>query len=121
MTCDFWSIKDALDEALRIRFICSVDNEVVLKALFKLKDDELTFVKAYQVAQETEEAIYKGTCVAKKTVHGTISKPVYKMGQLKSKANPPKARISKAKDTPQGKLDSHFPREPVSGVGRRLD
>ena len=29
---DFQSIKDPLDEALRTRFICSVDNEAVLKA-----------------------------------------------------------------------------------------
>ena len=40
-TCDFQSIKDPLDEALRTKFICSVDNEAVLKTLFKLKDDEL--------------------------------------------------------------------------------
>ena len=52
MTCNFQSIKDPLDEALRTRFICSVDNEAVLKALFKLKDDELTLLKA----QEMEEA-----------------------------------------------------------------
>ena len=37
-TCDFQSIKDPLDEALRTKFICSVDNEAVLKTLFKLKD-----------------------------------------------------------------------------------
>ena len=35
-TCDFQSIKDPLDEALRTKFICSVDNEAVLKTLFKL-------------------------------------------------------------------------------------
>ena len=46
VTCDFQSIRDPLDEALRTRFISSVDNEAVLKALFKLKDDELTFLKA---------------------------------------------------------------------------
>ena len=34
VTCDFTSIKDPLDEALRTRFICSVNNEAVLKALF---------------------------------------------------------------------------------------
>ena len=37
VTCIFQSIKDPLDEALRTRFICSLDNEAVLKALFKLK------------------------------------------------------------------------------------
>ena len=47
-TCDFQSIKDPLDEALRTKFICSVDNEAVLKTLFKLKDDELKFSKRHQ-------------------------------------------------------------------------
>ena len=42
-TCDFASIGNPFDEALRTRFICSVKNEAVLKALFKLNDDELTF------------------------------------------------------------------------------
>ena len=54
--CDFQSIKEPLDEALRTRFICYMDNEAVLKALFRLKDNEFTFIKAYQVAQETGEA-----------------------------------------------------------------
>ena len=40
-TCDFPSITDPLDEALRTRFICSVSNEAVLKAQFKVKSDEL--------------------------------------------------------------------------------
>ena len=55
-TCDFQSIKDPLDEALRTKFICSVDNEAVLKTLLKLKDDELKFSNAIRVAQEVEEA-----------------------------------------------------------------
>ena len=68
--CDFPSIKDPQDEAMRTRFMCSVNNEVVLKALFKVKDDELTFAKALQIAQETEEAAK----VAKETVYG--AKPI---------------------------------------------
>ena len=59
-------IKDPPDEALKTRFTCSVGNEAVLKALFKLKDDELTFAKAIQIAQETKEA----GRVAKETVYG---------------------------------------------------
>ena len=54
MTCDFQSIKDPLDEALRTRCICLMDNEAILKALFVFKHEELTLVKAYQIAQETE-------------------------------------------------------------------
>ena len=34
VTCDFQSVKDPLDEALRTRFICFVDNEAALNALF---------------------------------------------------------------------------------------
>ena len=36
-TCDFASITDPLDEAMRTRFICSVNNEAVLKAFSKLQ------------------------------------------------------------------------------------
>ena len=56
VTCDFTTITGPQDEALRTRFICSVNNEAVLKALFRMKDDELTFAKAVAVAQETEDA-----------------------------------------------------------------
>ena len=38
-TCNFTGIKGPLDEALRTRFISSINNEAVLKALFKVKDD----------------------------------------------------------------------------------
>ena len=75
-TCDFQSIKDPLDEALRTKFICSVDNEAVLKTLFKLKDDELKFSNAIRVAQ-----------VAKDTVHGQPSTSVQKVYHAKSKTS----------------------------------
>ena len=76
-TCDFASIKNPQDEALRQRFICSVNNEAVLKALFKKKDDELTFALAIQIATEVEDAAK----VAKETVYGAKSKPVNKVKQ----------------------------------------
>ena len=82
-TCDFQSIKDPLDEALRTKFICSVDNEAVLKTLFKLKDDELKFSNAIRVAQELEEAAK----VAKETVHGQPSTSVQKVYHAKSKTS----------------------------------
>ena len=69
VTCDFPAIKDPLDEAMRTRFISSVDNEAVLKALFRIKDNNLTFAKAIAVAVETEEAAK----VVKETVYGTSS------------------------------------------------
>ena len=82
-TCDFPAIKDIQDEAMHTRFICAVKNEAVLKAVFKLRDDELTFSKAVDVAQEMEEAAK----VAKETVHGSSETPstasVYKMSDKK--------------------------------------
>ena len=72
-TCDFQSIKDPLDEALRTKFICSVDNEAVLKTL--------KFSNAIRVAQEVEEAAK----VAKETVHGQPSTSVQKVSPKRPK------------------------------------
>ena len=65
-TRNFTAIKDPFDEALRTRFICSINNEAVLKELFKVKDDNLTFSRAVKIAVETEDAAK----VAKETVYG---------------------------------------------------
>lgn len=65
-TCDFTSIKDPLDEAMRTCLICTINNEAVLKSLFKVKEDELSFARAIDIACEVEEAAQ----VAKDTVHG---------------------------------------------------
>lgn len=69
-TCTFNEINDPLDEAMRTRFMCSVNNEAVLKALFKVNITDLTFQKAIQVALETEEA----SKVAKETIYGAAPK-----------------------------------------------
>ena len=42
-TWEFASIANPLGEALRTRFICSVNKEAVPKALFKVKASELDF------------------------------------------------------------------------------
>ena len=44
---------------MHTHFICTVTvkREASLKALFKVKDDELTFQKAVELAQEIEEAV----------------------------------------------------------------
>ena len=73
VTCDFPSIGDPLDEAMRTRFMCSVNNEAVLKALFK--DSEPTFAKSISTAVETEDAAR----VAKETVYGAKQTPVHKI------------------------------------------
>ena len=80
-TCDFPSIQDPQDEALRQRFICSVNNEAVLKAFFKIKDTELTFARAVEVAIETEDAAR----FAKETVYVYKARPVNKVHQNKKK------------------------------------
>ena len=84
VTCDFAAIKDPLDEAMRTRFMCSVSNEAVLKALFKFKEEELTFAKAIAVAMETEEAAK----VAKETVYGTKASAVGKVDSSRRSPSP---------------------------------
>ena len=93
-TCDFPSIQDAQDEALRQRFICSVNNEAVLKALFKVKDTELIFTCAVEVAIETEVAAR----VAKETVYGSKVRPVNKVHQNKKKGPQRNHQQSHSKD-----------------------
>ena len=56
------------------------DNEAVLKALFKVKDDEFNFARAIQIGVETEDAAK----VAKETVHGSKPKPVNNVKQRSS-------------------------------------
>ena len=81
--CGFPSIKDPQDEALRQRFICSVNNEAVLKALFKIKGTEPTFARAVEVAIETEDTAR----VAKETVYGSKARPVNKVHQKQKKGS----------------------------------
>jgi hypothetical protein len=82
-TCDFTSITDPQDEALRTRFICSVGNEAILKSLFKIKDGELTFTRAINLAVEAEEA-------AKETVYGTknVVQLLHKKKMISTNQNP---------------------------------
>ena len=54
--CDFNTIKDPRDEAMRTRFISSIANEAVLKAIFKVSNEQLTFSKTVKIAQDTEDA-----------------------------------------------------------------
>jgi len=49
-TCDFTSIRDPQNEALRTRFICPVGNEAILKGLFKLNDEDLTFTELFKLS-----------------------------------------------------------------------
>ena len=55
-TCDFPAIKNPLDEAMRTCFICAINNEAVLKSVFRKPEEKLTFSKAVDIATEVEEA-----------------------------------------------------------------
>ena len=55
-TCDFPAIKNPLDEAMRTCFICAINNEAVLKSVFRETEEKLTFSKAVDIATEVEEA-----------------------------------------------------------------
>ena len=55
-TYDFPAIKNLLDEAMRTCFICAINNEAILKFVFREKKEKLTFAKAVEIAMEVEEA-----------------------------------------------------------------
>ena len=55
-TRDFSAIKNPLDEAMRTCFICAINNEAILKSVFREKEEKLTFAKAVENATEVEEA-----------------------------------------------------------------
>ena len=95
-SCDFASVADPLDEALRTHFVCS-NNEAVLKALFRMKADELDFHTAIQVAIQTEDAAK----VAKETVYGPKSVPALAIAQKLSRQQPVLQRPPK-KEVPVG-------------------
>ena len=69
---------------MRAQFICSVCNEAVMNALFKIDDNKLTFSKAVEVAAETEDAAK----AAKETVHGSKATatptPTFKVNNKKA-------------------------------------
>lgn len=52
ITCDFVSIADPLDD--RTNFICNIQNETVLKTLFKLPENELNFPRAIEIAEKVK-------------------------------------------------------------------
>ena len=97
-TCNFTAIKDSLDEALRTLFICSINNEAVLKTLFKVKDDELTFSRAVEIAVETEDAAK----VAKETVYG--SKPTQSVHKVSADKFSKKNASNSIKDSGRPKV-----------------
>ena len=43
-TCDFSAVKDQLDETMTTKFMCSVNNEAILKLLFNMKSATDVFI-----------------------------------------------------------------------------
>lgn len=78
-TCGFAYIQDPQDEELHTRFIHSINTEAVIKALFKIKDSELGFVRAIPITIKAEDAAQ----VAKETVYGQKLRPVNKVNHMK--------------------------------------
>ena len=54
--CDFSSLKDPLDEAVTTKFMCSVNNEAILKSLLNMKSSDITFNRAVEIAMEATKA-----------------------------------------------------------------
>ena len=113
--CDFPSIRDPQDEAMRTRFMCSVNNEAVLKALFKVKDDELTFAKALQIALETEEAAK----VAKETVYGSKQVQASPSAHAVHRVQPSKQQSPTSPTPAVSKHRSDFPRGTCPRCGKK--
>ena len=78
-TCDFPAIKNPLDEAMRTCFICAINNEAVLKSVFRKPEEKLTFSKAVDIATEVEEAskTAKAQVYSKPEVHKIQTKKQY--------------------------------------------
>jgi len=90
-TGDFASVADPLDEALRTRFICPVNNEAVLREFFKMRADELDFITVIYLAIQTEDAAK----VAKERVYGPKSVPALAIAQKPPRQQPMLQRLSK--------------------------
>ena len=55
---------------MRTCFVCSVNNEAIFKAIFRIKEDQLSFAKAIQVATQVEDDMK----VPKDIIYGTSEK-----------------------------------------------
>ena len=104
--CEFASIKDPQDKALRMRFLCSVNNEAILKATFRVKDKALTFAKAVAIANETEDA----SRVAKETVYGPTKSEILKIHDSNHSAKPTAQNSIPKKTACTGSAKFPFPK-----------
>ena len=108
--CDFDAIKDPEDGVMRERFSCSIGNEAVLKAIFKVSDEDMTFSKAVKISQGTEDAAK----AAKEQCYDSGQEPVLKVQGSKNykNSNEPKKHntaenVSKGKSCYRCNRDNH--------------
>ena len=99
--------------------MCSVNDEAVLKALFKVKDAELTFAKAIAVVVETEDAAK----VAKETVYGSSSKQVVAVNKVQDKSprtsdSPSGVESSRSKAALHSRHKTDFPKGTCPRCGK---
>lgn len=113
-TCDFPSIKDPLDEAMRTCFLCAIHNEAVLKAAFKAKEDELTFQNVVRIALEVEEAAK----TAKAQVY-TKSEDVHQVSARARQPPPKSASKQTSKQTQRTTPTAQVDRKPCASCGRK--
>ncbi|KII63742.1 hypothetical protein RF11_08128 [Thelohanellus kitauei] len=57
MNCDFGSVKNPLEEALKTAFVCAVNNESVLRTIFHKHSEDLSFNEVVEIAKEVEGAM----------------------------------------------------------------
>ena len=98
------AVKDPQDEAMQTRFICSIGNKAVVKAIFKVSIEGLTFKKVVKNSQDTKDAAKSAEeqcCVSGK-------EPVLKVKGFKNykKNNQPK-KHNTAKNVSKGKSCYH--------------
>ena len=113
-TCDFPSIKDPFDEAMRTCFLCVINNEAVLKAAFKTKEDELTFQNVVRIAIEVEEAA--------KTAKAQVYPKSEEVHQVSARARqPPQKSAPKQtqKQTQKAAPTAQTDRKPCASCGRK--
>ena len=87
-------------------------NEAVLKALFKVKDSELTLAKAITVAVEKEAAAK----VAKATVHGSTGRETEVVNKVQDK---PTSLSSAESSRSNGRRKTDFPKGTCPRCGSR--
>ena len=98
-TCDFPATKDLLDEAMRTCFICAINNEAVLKSVFRKPKEKLSFSKAVDIATEVEEAV--------KTAKAQVYSKPEEVHKIQTKKHQMEMRPGTRRSFQEAKADAH--------------